>query len=129
MRRQIALWLAVVAIVAVTFPWDLRDHAHWQKVAWVPFASGIVRVRDLAGNLALYAPLGYLLSGLGGRRRTVLAVVTALSLSLALEASQVWSHVRFPSATDVLMNVIGAAVGATLSWQRTRTDEGSRVAA
>lgn len=128
MRRQIALWLVVAAIVAATFPWDFRDHAHWQKVAWVPFASGIVRVRDLAGNLALYAPLGYLLSGLSERWRTALVLLGPLSLSLALELSQVWSHVRFPSATDVLMNSLGALLGAALSWQRTRAER-SRVAA
>jgi len=119
-RRWILICVVVGAIVAATFPWDLRDHTHWQKVAWVPFTSGIVRVRDLATNLALYVPLGYLLASLRGRRSAALAVLGPALLSLALELSQVWSHERFPSATDVLMNLLGAVLGAALSWQRTR---------
>lgn len=122
MRRRIALWLVVFGIVAATFPWDLRDHAHWQKVAWVPFLSGIIRVRDLAGNAALYAPLGYLLAGVSCRGRTALVLIGPLLLSLALEFSQVWSHVRFPSSTDVLMNGLGALLGAALSWRLARVE-------
>ena len=35
-------------------------------------------------------------------------------LSASLELAQVWSHVRFPSATDVVMNVAGSVAGALI---------------
>ena len=113
--RRSLLWLAVAAIVAATFPWDLRDHAHWSKVAWIPFATGIVRPTDLLLNAALYLPFGFLLAARMRRAPVVTTVVAALVLSSLMELAQVWSHVRFPSATDVVMNVLGAAIGASLA--------------
>jgi len=35
-------------------------------------------------------------------------------LSASLGLAQVWSHVRFPSATDVVMNVAGSVAGALI---------------
>jgi len=128
MRRRLALWLIVLAIVALTFPWDLQDHPHWNKVTWVPFATGIVRPIDLLLNLALFVPLGFLLHSRPSRCRFATALVVALVLSVLVEFAQVWSHVRFPSATDVFMNCFGALLGATLSWRRSRAEH-HRVAA
>jgi glycopeptide antibiotics resistance protein len=114
-RRPSLLWLTVAAIVAATFPWDLRDHPHWQKVAWIPFATGIVRPTDLLLNVALYVPFGFLLAPRMRRAPIVSTLVGALALSSLMELTQVWSHVRFPSATDIVMNVLGAALGAALA--------------
>ena len=111
---------AVVVIVLATAPWDLRDHAHVYKVSWIPFLSGIVRPLDLLANFALYFPLGYLFPRRGRAGRLAAACVAALSLSLLMETTQVWSHVRFPSATDLLMNVVGCATGAMISTRRDR---------
>ena len=117
MRRQIALWLIVIAIAAATFPWDWQDHPHWGKVAWVPFSTGIVRPIDLLLNVALYFPLGFLLSSKSTRSRFATALVAGLLLSTLLELTQVWSHLRFPSATDIVMNVLGSLIGAFgASW-------------
>ena len=112
-RRSLFLFVAtVVFIIAVTFPWDLQDHPHWQKVAWVPFLTGIVRPLDLLGNFALYFPFGFFLP-LGPRRaRPLAAAAMATLLSTSLEFSQVWSHWRFPSATDSVMNIMGSVAGA-----------------
>lgn len=127
-RRWLYLFAVTTAIVVVTFPWDLKDHAHWQKVTWVPFTTGIVRSLDLVANVALYLPLGFLLPSRSPRLRLATALAVALMLSTIMELTQVWSHIRFPSATDVLMNSHGALLGAALSWQRTRAER-SRVAA
>jgi hypothetical protein len=64
MKKTWWFFLAATTCVAVlTFPWDLQNHPHWQKVAWVPFLTGIVRPPDLLGNAALYFPFGVLHAG------------------------------------------------------------------
>jgi glycopeptide antibiotics resistance protein len=109
------LVVASALVLVAAFPWgDLRDHAHWSKIGWVPFVSPPIRVRDIALNTLLCAPLG----GLCGRlfRRPLLtAFGLSLTLSLMAEWTQVYSHSRFPSATDVTCNVAGAVVAAALS--------------
>jgi glycopeptide antibiotics resistance protein len=118
MRRRIALWLIVIAIAAVTIPWDWQDHSHWNKVAWVPFRTGIVRPVDLLINVTLFFPLGFLLPSNSTRSRFATALVAGLMLSTLIELTQVWSHVRFPSATDIVMNVLGSLIGAFgASWR------------
>ena len=53
-----------------------------------------------------------------------------LLLSLTCEFYQVFSPVRFPTMTDVLMNTIGASAGATIaakSLARLRTPHGDEL--
>ena len=104
--------VATTSIIVLTFPWDLQNHPHWQKVAWVPFVTGIVRPQDLLGNAALYFPFGYFMPAGSRRARVAAAVALSMVLSASMELAQVWSHWRFPSATDVTMNVAGSIVGA-----------------
>lgn len=110
----------VVVIVLATAPWDLRDHPHVYKVSWIPFLSGIVRPVDVLANLALYFPLGYVFPLRGRAGRLAAACSAGLLLSLVMETTQVWSHVRFPSATDLLLNVVGCAAGAMIAIRRDR---------
>ena len=114
MKRLLGGLAAAALVVALTFPFgDMQGHTHWQKVTWIPF-TGIVRVSDLAGNLLLYVPLG-ICWGVGRERwRFAAGVLTSALLSTSMEYAQVWSHWRFPSATDVTMNVMGAALGLAL---------------
>jgi glycopeptide antibiotics resistance protein len=99
-------------VTALTFPWDLQDHPHWFKVAWLPFVTGIVRPQDLLANAALYFPVGFAMPASSRRTRVVAAAGLAVVMSGLLELAQVWSHVRFPSATDLVMNVVGSIAGA-----------------
>jgi len=122
MQPSWALPLVAALIALVTLPWDLQNHTHWQKVAWVPFATGIVRPIDLAANVLLYFPLGVAIPATSPRRRVALALFVALALSIFLELAQVWSHSRFPSATDVLMNVVGSVAGALVAARAARRD-------
>ena len=78
----------------------------------MPFVTGIVRPVDMLGNAALYFPFGFFLPLRRSRGRLLIAGVLAALLSASLELSQVWSHWRFPSATDVTMNVAGSVAGA-----------------
>jgi glycopeptide antibiotics resistance protein len=107
----------VVLIAAV--PWgDFVGHSHWTRVVWVPFLTRRLRLPDIGLNLLLCAPIG----GFSGRlfRRPLLSAFgLSLLLSLAGELTQVYSHNRFPSATDVTCNVAGAVVAAAVT-QRLR---------
>lgn len=125
-RRGWLLALAVTAgaIVLVTFPWELQDHAHWYKVTWVPF-TGVVRLRDLMGNVIGYVPVGFLLArAFPGTPRARL-IGAACLMSALLEFAQIWSHVRFPSSTDLVLNVAGATVGTLLAGSSRRPRFGS----
>jgi glycopeptide antibiotics resistance protein len=117
--RRFGFALSVGLILLATLPWgDFLGHPHWRRIAWVPFTTGIVRLGDIVANAALYMPWGLLFPGRMGTRRLIVATITAAALSTIIEASQIWSHTRFPSATDVTMNALGAALGAWLSLRR-----------
>jgi len=100
------LWVGVILVLTV--PWDLKDHMHWYNVTWRPF-TGVVRPHDLLLNFVLYLPFGAL-APIRRDRLLVVALMAAL-LAGACELSQVWSHSRFPSMTDVVMNTLGAVAG------------------
>ena len=84
---------------------------------WIPFVTPPVTVVDILVNVALYLPFGYWLTRWAGRRRAGLAVASAGVLSLATEWTQLYSHSRFPSLTDVTCNIIGSLLGVWLAQQ------------
>ena len=103
--------MALVTIV--TFPWEgLVWHSHWARVEWLPFQH-TVRPLDAVLNLLLYVPGGWL-GARWGRSPAWIAAV-GIGLSLSAELLQVWSHGRSPSATDLLTNGLGLAIGAGLA--------------
>jgi VanZ like protein len=113
--------LGCVLILVVDFPWGtLQNHAHWARVTRLPF-SGPVKPFDIVGNIALGVPLG-IGAGQRFRRAALAAAMIALPVALIGEATQVYAHYRFPSATDVACNVIGAVTAAT-AIARWRTHE------
>jgi glycopeptide antibiotics resistance protein len=111
-RIRFGLWCVV--IMAATVPWtDLVDHTHWEKVQWVPFRSPPTRLFDVVVNVLLYLPFGYqFFRAFPNRVRVWQAVALASALSFAIEASQLYSHSRFPSVQDLLCNVAGSWLGA-----------------
>jgi glycopeptide antibiotics resistance protein len=109
------VWMAAIVAVSVPFR-DLHAHTHWAKIGWIPFVTPPVKASDIAANLALYFPLGYFTSPHAPRRHTIaLTLVVAAILALATELTQLYSHSRFPSSTDVVCDCLGAALGA---WTR-----------
>ena len=108
-RHRFAVWLLVV--LAIVTPWrSFQNHTHWDSVQWIPFVSPPIRARDIVGNVALYVPFGlFYIQRFGGS--AFVCVGLAFLLSLTTEASQLYSHSRFPSVQDVLTNTIGAALG------------------
>jgi glycopeptide antibiotics resistance protein len=106
------LWLWTCAIVVLVVPWaTLQNHSHWANVGWIPFVSGPVRANDIVGNVLLYLPFAYFYARGRGRRGFMRTMAFAFVLSVTSEFTQVYGHGRFPSATDVTCNVIGACIG------------------
>ena len=74
---------------------------------------------DVVTNVAIYAPIGLMLSLLLGRyirshsRRVLLATAAGLSMSLGLEWLQTMMSSRYASWIDVSMNGLGTLLGAT----------------
>jgi glycopeptide antibiotics resistance protein len=108
---------ALFALVVIT-PWgDFQGHPHWDEVGWIPFAPPPIRIRDVVLNFMLFTPLG-ITSALHFRRPILAAGLIALVVSLSGEWLQVYSHARFPSATDLVCNIAGAAVTAWIVRRR-----------
>ncbi|MBZ4486910.1 VanZ family protein [Microbacterium sp. cx-55] len=92
-------------IVAAVTGWVQNDLG-WSTVrqGWIEFGA----------NIALFVPLGFLLTGLF--RRPWWGFALALVLSIGVELVQILLPARLPSPRDVLANALGAAVGAAIAW-------------
>lgn len=116
------LWVPVILALTLLTPPDFQAHPHWDRVEWVPFSGPYLSVRDMVGNVLLFLPLGYLYArsrrsrpGRGAAAVSLRAAGLAAALSVSVELAQVFSHNHFATATDVTMNVLGAALGAQLA--------------
>ena len=118
------MWTAL--ILALVLPWaSFQSHTHWQRVAWIPFVSPPVKVRDVLVNVLLYVPWGYFCLrhlAVAGRRSWIVVVLAAI-LSLGSEAAQLYSHGRFPSGTDAACNVLGAFIGARYARRKSSMND------
>lgn len=107
----------MLILLATTWPIsDYQDHAHWAAVEWVPF-SEYQRAFDILANIVLFVPFGLALAWRGTRGDVGRAALVGLALSLAVELSQVYTHNRIATVTDLLTNTTGAWLGA---WLATR---------
>lgn len=103
------------------------------RLEWIPFSRlcpqyGVFCPADTGLNLAMFMPFGALAALVGGdatskRRRVVRGVVAGFGLSLLIETTQYFNPDRFPSTTDLLLNTLGAALGALaatafLGWRK-----------
>jgi glycopeptide antibiotics resistance protein len=120
MKARVFLLLAIALIVLVVCPWgDFQGHTHWAKVGWIPFVSPPVRLRDIVANLLLFMPFGAAVALNVPRSRAVaIALLSGATISFIGEATQLYSHARFPSATDVVTNTVGSAIAA--AWMSRR---------
>lgn len=77
----------------------------WESVrpGWVEFGA----------NILLFVPFGLFLALLAVR--WWLALVLALTLSVAAETVQAWLPHRVPDLTDIVGNVFGALIGVLLA--------------
>jgi len=89
------------------------DIAEFLTAPWPRY----ITMEDIFVNVAAYVPLGFLLSiawgaRLGAGRGALAATACAAALSLLLEATQMFLPARIASNVDLLMNTIGALIGA-----------------
>ena len=110
-------WIAWWGLWAlITLPWgDVQQEPQWQRVEWVPFQLGLLR--DAALNFLFFVPFGILATRPGRAAGRVAAA--AAVVSVATELLQLYAGGRFPSATDVVVNVAGAFSGSVAArWWR-----------
>ena len=115
MPGLVRIWLTWFALVLfVSLPWiGFTSKPQWHRVNWMPFHDPADRPRDAVLNGLLFVPLGFAVSRRCQPMKAVmLATVMALSISIPAETTQLFSERRFPSATDVLVAVMGAVTGA-----------------
>ena len=118
LARYLALaWLGLIIYGS------LHPFSGWRDTGGSPFAfleGGWPRYWtsfDLAANVAVYLPLGFLLTlalrGLPGRfSAPTLAILLAAATSCGLEALQSWLPSRVPSNVDLACNALGGLLGA-----------------
>ena len=79
---------------------------------------------DIVLNVIAFMPLGVIAALRWGRRWMTLAIVGAAALSTGIELAQyIEATGRFSSATDVVTNTAGAALGFAIGlWLRDRSE-------
>lgn len=120
-------WIyAGLVVYASLYPFaDWRDQG---VVLWDFLTSPLPRYWtsfDVSINILGYMPFGFLLalSGLRtehSRHPLGLAALLAGVLSLAMESLQNYLPTRVPSNVDLVLNVVGAVLGALLAWAMER---------
>ena len=119
-KMVLVCWI-LLTLVLCTFPWWI-EAPQWGRVRWIPLLE-VVRfphrlLRDAIANCLLYIPLGFAyvrMRAVPGMTSIHQAAIVGLLVSLTCELYQVFSPVRYPTMTDVLMNTVGALVGALLA--------------
>ncbi|MEO5957100.1 MAG: VanZ family protein [Nitrospiraceae bacterium] len=122
-RTLLSLWALFIALVGVLPLTNFVGHSHWEYIQWLPTADNFRSWRflfDIIANMALFLPLGYLLSQSSAttRRSILLTAGIAGLLSLSIECFQVYCHNRHPSPVDLFSNISGGLIGTIISHYR-----------
>ena len=144
MRRAVLLLFSLVYLAGVAWMtlrpsvygdgtsqllWRALDaFARHEETSWITFA----RV-EAAANVAMFVPMGMFTALLLPKRAWWVGVVVGFAATCAIESYQATalSSTRFSDPQDILMNTIGAAVGAAFvglvlpSRRRSRARRGS----
>lgn len=118
-RTNLALagWIAVILAAGMLPLRNYVGHAHWNAIHWtIPAADWHSRrlYFDLIANMALFFPLGLLLTRHAGactKRMVWMSLGSGLFLSAGIEGFQIFCHHRHPSPYDILSNVTGTGLG------------------
>lgn len=121
--RYLALAYTALVIYASLHPFSgWRDFGvsplAFLDAGWPRWWTGF----DLAANVIVYVPLGYLLaltfSRVTGRLLpAILGALLASGISFAVEAAQTWLPSRVASNLDLACNIAGACLGALAAWR------------
>jgi VanZ family protein len=116
-RAKIFLALYCSAIIYLSlYPWEFHLYPRAGRLDWVP-PTGRRQILDAVLNFFFYVPLGAAgMRALGpGWAGWLLAVLGGCGLSWGIEWLQLWSVARFGNLTDLTLNTLGAAAGASLA--------------
>lgn len=125
-QRTTAWPLALAAICLIVYA-SLYPFADWrnQGISPLQFLTAPLPQYwtgfDVGANLLGYAPLGFLLALSALRSKRVswavsVAVLGSALLSLAMETLQSYLPSRIPSNVDLVLNTLGALLGACCAW-------------
>lgn len=126
MTHKTSAWPLALIYVALIVYASLYPFADWRNQGiepWAFLASPLPRYWtgfDVAANALGYLPLGFLLALTAlrtgpGKHAILRATLSAALLSLLMEALQSYLPARVPSNVDLMLNVLGAAVGGGLA--------------
>ena len=116
---RVLLACAVLAVLALTLIGGYDGALYFNAVPGSGIARQLRNVNsglglvNIVGNIVLFLPIGALLvlaSSMGARRATLIGA----SMSLAVEVTQL-AFGRSADIDDVLLNTLGAAIGAALA--------------
>jgi len=122
-RPTRTLWLLIGGILFLTVYGSLYPLSSWRTPDSSLLAQFFTRTDrlsfgDLATNLVIYIPFGFVLAQLGAGSRPLRAVLLAtlagLMLSALMETLQAFLPQRVSSVYDFALNGIGAAIGAAI---------------
>ena len=120
--RSWPFWILVIAVASG--PWfGVVRHPQWERVTWIPFHGAEDKPKDVLVNFLLFVPLGWSLAKSGQSRGQIgTAILAAAVVSIGVEIPQLFYRLRDPSATDVVMAMVGAAAGSLASQAFHRRD-------
>jgi glycopeptide antibiotics resistance protein len=125
MTRRVMLALLLVAYLIFLFDIALFQFPAAQPTAnLVPFRSmihdwrlgGWPFVINFVGNIVAFVPMGFLPRFILKRPVKLWEVVVlSLAVSLLIEGGQLFSGRRVPDVDDLILNVLGGALGSSLA--------------
>lgn len=80
-----------------------------------------VFLKNVLGNIAVFVPLGILLSVLFKKKAVKKLIESGFLVSLAIELVQLVFHLGICDVDDLITNTIGVIIGITLYWKLTRS--------
>jgi glycopeptide antibiotics resistance protein len=120
-RRSVPLWWWWSALVVlVSAPWiGFTPEPQWDRLNLLPFNDPEDKPRDVLTNVLMFVPFGYSYYAHARGPRLAATLGMAMLVSVVAEVPQLFSTLRNPSATDVAMAALGAALGAAFRrvWQ------------
>jgi glycopeptide antibiotics resistance protein len=120
-----SLMVAYVTLFPLTVYYNIPRHVNWVpfvEMKWLLYRPHVA-VLNLAGNVVMFAPLGFLLPILCPQHRNILKVTAlGLLLSVGIEFLQYLTGAREADIDDVMLNTVGTAVGCALYmiWSKTK---------
>lgn len=113
--RTADLVASLVALALIAFATLMPSPGSRSNTGFLCLGCGDFGAPDIVVNVFLFIPIGIVLGRLGWR--LLVAFGMGLALSGAIEFTQQFIPGRAPTLRDVLMNGLGAGVGALLVWR------------